>query len=132
MDHDHSTRLNTASAATRAAMLARRTVPSAPPIHRGSMAARPWRGFARSAYDATCAALLRPRARRRCPDALAAQPAWRQAASRRRAALLVLVALSASGATALLAHGLPAHDSGWLRSIQIGLFGLLFGWVSAG
>ena len=132
MDHDHSTRLNAASAMARAAALTQRAVRSAPPIRRGSMAARPWRGLARSLSEASLAALRRLRARRRRSDALPAQPAWQHAASRRRAALLVLVALSASGATALLAHGLPPHDSGWLRSTQIGLFGLLFAWVSAG
>ena len=114
------------------------------------MAARPWRGFARSIGDATLAALPRPRARgvagsigdaararqgerRGGADApAAAESAWQRAASRRRAVLLVLVALSAGAATALLAHALPSHHSGSLRLVQIGLFGLLFAWVSAG
>jgi membrane glycosyltransferase len=137
MDHDHPSRLNAACAAAGAAA-GRRATPatSAPPIRRGSMVARPWRGFARSVGDAALTALaglLRGSAPRRGAAAAAlARPAWQRAASRRRAALLVLVALTAGCATALLAHGLPALHSVWLRLLQVGVFAVLFAWVSAG
>jgi len=104
------------------------------------MVARPWRGFAASVGDAAVSALQKAariassRARRRAAGAVptAAQPAWQRAASRRRKALLMLIALSAGGATAQLAHVLPGDQSEALRLLQIGLFGMLFAWVSAG
>ena len=109
----------------------------APPIHRGAMVARPWRGFAGALADAARAApaaiarlCLRERATVGAPEQ--ASLAWERAASRRRRALLFLVALSAGSATTLLAHELPAHRSGASGLLQIGLFGLLFAWVSAG
>jgi membrane glycosyltransferase len=139
MDSDHPTRLSAAPAAAAVAR-AQTTIPgcSTPPIHRGSMAARPWRGFAHSLGDAAWAALT-SRGRRAGPRRHAEvtvpavlRSAWERAAARRRTALLALVALSAGGATAQLAHVLPAYSSAWLRMLQIGLFGLLFAWVSAG
>ena len=123
MDHDHPFRLNA----------------TAPPIHRASMAARPWRGFARSLGDAAWAALqglLLGPARQRLAGARSAdaadRPAWQRVAARRRAGLVLLVALSAAGASALLAHGLPPLRSAPLRLLQLGLFAVLFAWVCAG
>jgi membrane glycosyltransferase len=91
--------------------------PSAPLIRRSSMVPTPWRGFWRG--PATPVAQRRPLA-------------WERAALRRRQTLLALVAVSAAGATALMADVLPAQDSHWLRFGQIGLFALLYAWVSAG
>jgi membrane glycosyltransferase len=128
MVHDHPIRLNAASASTGAA-----GARCAPPLHRGSMVARPWRGFTRSVGDAALAALLRPSAHRSGAAAAApARPAWQRAASRRRAALLILVTLTAGCATALLARGLPGLHGAWLRQLQIGVFAVLFAWVAAG
>ena len=135
MDRDHPSRLKAASAeAGGAGGRCASPAASAPPIRRGSMVARPWRGFALSLGDAALsalAALLRRAAPRRGAAALA-RPAWQRAASRRRAALLALVVLTAGCATALLAHGLPPLHHAGLRFLQIGVFALLFAWVSAG
>jgi membrane glycosyltransferase len=103
------------------------------------MPARPWRGFVGSLGDAARASVRamagRPAQPRRSsprrPDALG-RPAWHRIATRRRAALLLLVALSAAGASALLAHGLAAVRSEPLRLLQVGLFAVLFAWVAAG
>jgi len=109
----------------------------APPIHRGAMVARPWRGFAGALADAAGAGAaaiarlcLRERPAAGAPER--ARLAWERAASRRRRALLLLIALAAGSATTLLLHELPAHRSGASGLLQIGLFGLLFAWVSAG
>jgi membrane glycosyltransferase len=132
MDHDHPSAVKHATAAS-APTAGMAPGASAPPIHRGSMVPRPWRGFLRSIGDAALAALRAPlggRAAQTRPHG--AQPAWARAAARRRAVLLALVTLSAVGATALLAQSLPPHPNAGLRLLQIGLFGLLFAWVSAG
>jgi membrane glycosyltransferase len=138
MEPDHPFQLTAAGAAPSAAMRARSAVPaaSAPPIHRASMPARPWHGFMRCLSDATWAALLAlvwPAKQRDARNAgTVNRPAWQRAAARRRTGLLLLVALSTAGATALLAHGLLASHNALLRLLQIGLFAVLFAWVSAG
>jgi membrane glycosyltransferase len=98
---------------------------SMPPIRRGSMVARPWRGFLAGAAD-----LLRGRAGQPANPG-PAQP-WQQAAAQRRKVLLAIVVLSALSATALLLHTLPKDGNPWLRLGQVSLFALLFAWVSAG
>jgi membrane glycosyltransferase len=100
---------------------------STPPMNRGSMVALPWRGFMNSLGD-----LLMGR-RQPWQPAVSGEPqAWERAAIVRRRVLLLLVALSAAGATTLLANMLPAFDAAWLRALQIALYGVLFAWVSAG
>jgi membrane glycosyltransferase len=99
---------------------------SAPPIHRGAMVARPWRGFLGGLADA-----LRGVPSGYADETGAPEP-WRAAATRRRAVLLAIVVLSATLATALLMHVLPAQGPAWLRLGQVALFGLLFAWVTAG
>jgi membrane glycosyltransferase len=110
-----------------------------PRMNRGSMVAQPWRGFTRSLGDllvgslAGLGRLVQPGARATAAaEPQAAPEAWELAAKSRRRVLLGLVALSAAGATALLANVLPPHESAWLRNLQIGLYALLFAWVSAG
>jgi membrane glycosyltransferase len=104
--------------------------PSAPPINRSSMVALPWRGFWRSLGDSAWRGLARLGGGE--PAAVEAQLPWQQAASRRRTVLWVLVVLSALGATSLLTEVLPVYENTALRTAQVTLFGLLFGWVSAG
>jgi membrane glycosyltransferase len=139
MDHDHPLRLS--ATAPPSAARSRYTTPpdSAPPIRRAPMPARPWRGFVRSLSDAARAGVrgLLLRAARRRPEAARSAnalhgPAWQRVAARRRAALLLLVVLSAAAGSALLAHGLPPLRSAPLRLLQLGLFAVLFAWVSAG
>jgi len=102
---------------------------SAPPIHRSSMVARPWRGFLAGLGDGLRSLLGRadtPAAAARAPSA------WERAAAARRRVLLALVASSAAGATALMLQALPDDGASALRYAQVGLFALLFAWVSAG
>jgi len=100
--------------------------PSAPPIRRASMVATPWRGFWRGLFEGVAGVFTGSGA-----AAEAALP-WEVAAMWRRRVLLVLVALSAVGATALLTQVLPVYEANWLRVGQIALFSLLFAWVAAG
>lgn len=119
-------------------------------MNRGSMTARPWRGFIGGVFDGWIAGVRRAAglaavpgtdAPAPSPQAPAAAPApadaaattaWKQAATRRRRALLALVALSVIAATWMLDRVLPTYDSAWLRNAQIALFAVLFGWVAAG
>ena len=98
---------------------------SMPPMNRGAMVARPWRGFFASLGD-----LLR--GRREAPAMRGVPQAWQQAAARRRGALLAIVAGCALGATVLLLHTLPDTGHPALRGAQVALFALLFAWVAAG
>ncbi len=101
---------------------------AAPALQRGSMVPRPWRGL-----RAGLGELLTGRA-----EAPAEMPlqAWQLSAVRRRHALLACVLLCAALATALLLQTQPPVDGGWvmnaLRTVQVGLFALLFAWVAAG
>lgn len=98
---------------------------SMPPMNRGAMVARPWRGFFASLGD-----LLR--GRREGPASRGAPQAWQQAAARRRGALLAIVAGCALAATVLLLQTLPDTGHPLLRGAQVALFALLFAWVAAG
>jgi membrane glycosyltransferase len=98
---------------------------SMPPLRRGSMVARPWRGFSAGLLD-----LLRGRGE--APLTQETGLPWQRAAVRRRRALLAIIVASALAATAMLLNTLPADTDPWLRAAQVGLFALLFAWVSAG
>ena len=100
--------------------------PSAPPIRRASMVARPWRGFWAGLADGIAGLFTGPGA----PGETLAP--WQIAATRRRRTLLVLVLLSAIGASALLTHVMPVYEANYLRIGQITLFTVLFAWVAAG
>ncbi len=106
---------------------------TAPPVNRGSMTPRPWRGFWNSLGTA---ALVKLGAGR---DAEAgAHPAnerkqpWQRAAARRRFAFMMLTLLSTVIASSLFASVQPDYDNLWLEYGQIGLYGLLSGWVVTG
>jgi membrane glycosyltransferase len=87
----------------------------------------PWRGFMPS---------LRAALRRRLASEHAAAPApsepWERAAGRRRNALVALIVFSAALAAWLLTEAQPDYGHPFLRAAQVGLFTLLFAWVSAG
>ncbi len=101
---------------------------SAPPVHRGSMVPVPWRGFVQGTKDALAGLFdAAPR-----PSAPAAREAWEEASIRRRRTLLALIGLSALAAATLLVYAQPALAGTPLRVLQVGLFALLFAWVSAG
>ncbi|UXH78230.1 glucans biosynthesis glucosyltransferase MdoH [Roseateles amylovorans] len=97
------------------------TGPSAPRILRGAMVPRPW--FSQAPIDHA----LPP----------ASEPApWERAARRRRQALMLCIAAATTLATGVMLH----TQGGWaspglpllLQSLHLGLFVLLFAWVSAG
>jgi membrane glycosyltransferase len=125
------------SAATVARAVERQVVtgvpgPSAPRLHRGSMVARPWRGFTRSLVDAAWS-LVRSLSGKSPAAGAAGEPsAWVRAAARRRRTLVALILASATLSTFVLARSLPAHADPLLRTIQVALFGVLFAWVAAG
>nr|WP_309831904.1 glucans biosynthesis glucosyltransferase MdoH [Paracidovorax wautersii] len=103
---------------------------TAPPVHRGSMPARPWRGFWNSLGTA---ALMRLTGRSRGTAApQAPQAAWQAAAQQRRNVFLVLTVLSSALATALFAGVQPNYDSAWLEYGQLALFAMLSTWVVTG
>ncbi len=100
-----------------------------PPINRGSMAPRPWRGFWNSLGTAV---LLRLTGNARPARAASSQAPWQLAAKRRRAVLVALTLLSTAFATTLFADMQPDYDSAWLEYGQIALFSLLSAWVVTG
>jgi membrane glycosyltransferase len=102
---------------------------TAPPVHRGSMPARPWRGFWNSIGTA---ALMRLTGRTQSRRAEEPQQPWQAAASQRRAVFLVLALISSALATALFAGVQPEYESAWLEYGQLALFALLSAWVVTG
>jgi len=109
---------------------------TAPPLNRGSMVPRPWRGFWNSMATALLLPLVAmfkagdPAARRPLP---AARPEpWQRAARRRRATFLVLTLISTVLATSIFADMQPDYDNAWLQYGQITLFALLSAWVVTG
>ena len=104
---------------------------TAPPVHRGSMAPRPWRGF----WNSMGAALLHPLQKAEPAPATAPampQASWQQAAKRRRTVFVLLTVLSTVLATGLFADMQPDYDSVWQQYGQISLFALLSAWVVTG
>lgn len=104
---------------------------TAPPLNRGSMTPRPWRGF----WNSMAAALLRPLTHAQAPHASADRKAlapWQRAAQRRRAVFVALTLISTTVAVGLFADLQPDYDSTLLEYGQIALFGLLSAWVVTG
>ncbi|HEY1090954.1 MAG TPA: glucans biosynthesis glucosyltransferase MdoH, partial [Burkholderiaceae bacterium] len=104
---------------------------TAPPLNRGSMTPRPWRGFWNSLGTAALMAIpgMRPAAPK---QAAQAQEAWQQAASRRRMVLMLIVLLTSGVATSLFAAVQPNYDSLFLEIGQLSLFALLSAWIVSG
>ncbi|MBU1441806.1 MAG: glucans biosynthesis glucosyltransferase MdoH [Gammaproteobacteria bacterium] len=107
---------------------------TAPPVNRGSMAPRPWRGFWNSVGTALLVKLgaggASARAAAKAP-ATALQP-WQRAAVQRRTAFIGLTVLSTLIAATLFARVQPDYDNLWLEYSQIALYALLSGWVVTG
>src|SRR5262245_44216323 len=108
-------------------------IASVPPIHRGSMVPQPWTGF----FDSLRQALLRrlrgaPSVRVNHLPGDSASGKWELAAARRRRFLLWAVIASATGAATLLSQAQTDPDHALLHHVQIALYSLLFGWVTAG
>ena len=106
---------------------------TAPPLHRGSMAPRPWRGFWNSLGTAALLPLLKLTASARPQRAPAeTQLPWQQAAKRRRTVFILLTLISTVLATALFADLQPLYDNAFLQYGQLALFALLSAWVVTG
>jgi len=107
---------------------------TAPPVNRGSMAPRPWRGFWNSLGTALLVKLGaggKPESQTAEAGAQVKQP-WQRAAAQRRFAFMALTLLSTVVASVLFAGVQPDYDNVWLEYGQIGLYGLLSGWVVTG
>ncbi len=108
---------------------------TAPPINRGSMVPRPWRGFWNSVGTALLSVAGRALPPYEASGQAATRPApeaWENAANRRRAVFVLLTLLSTAFATALFADAQPVHHNTWLQYGQLALFGLLSAWVVTG
>jgi membrane glycosyltransferase len=103
-----------------------RCTETAPALTRGSMVPEPWVGLWRG-LGRGLISLFQPGVRRCGPVA-----AWEQAAAQRRRTLVILVLLASAMAGALLVQCTPSGTHPLLRAVQIGLYSLLFAWVSAG
>ena len=107
---------------------------TAPPVNRGSMTPRPWRGF----WNSIGTALLVKLGAGRSAEGTSVESAeqvkqpWQRAAARRRNAFMLLTVLSTVIASTLFAGVQPDYDNVWLEYGQIGLYGLLSGWVVTG
>ena len=108
---------------------------TAPPLNRGSMVPRPWRGFWNSIGTALLSVAGKALPPYEAPAHAGAQPvpeAWETTANRRRLVFVLLTVLSTAFATSLFANAQPSHDNVWLQYGQLGLFGLLSAWVVTG
>ncbi|VWX58169.1 Membrane glycosyltransferase [Burkholderiales bacterium 8X] len=108
---------------------------TAPPINRGSMTPRPWRGFWNSIGTAMLVKLGAggvPKTERGAANIDGVKQPWQRAAQQRRAVFMMLTVLSTIVASTLFAGVQPDYDNAWLEYGQIGLYGLLSGWVVTG
>ncbi|MBS0341459.1 MAG: glucans biosynthesis glucosyltransferase MdoH [Proteobacteria bacterium] len=106
---------------------------TAPPVNRGSMTPRPWRGFWNSIGTGLLVRLGAGGGRK---TAFAApqgteQP-WQRAAKQRRNVFLLLAMLSTVLAATLFASIQPSYDNALLEYGQIALYAILSGWVVTG
>jgi membrane glycosyltransferase len=135
MDAHHPSRVTGPVPARRSALreLRHPNAVTAPPVHRGSMPRRPWRGF----WPGVGAGLLQT-ATRLLPGATSdaheeqATEAWQAAAMRRRLTFAFLTLLSTGVASWLFARAQPDYGSAWLEWGQIALFAILSAWVVTG
>lgn len=109
---------------------------TAPPINRGSMAPRPWRGFWNSIGTvllSTASGLLPPYAQGQAP-ARAGEPLepWQNAANWRRAIFVALTLAWTLMAGLMFWELQPASGNGLLRVAQLTLFVVLSAWVLTG
>ena len=107
---------------------------TAPPVHRGSMAPRPWRGFWNSLGTAALLPILKLTGSALPKEHATAETMapWQHAAKRRRTVFMLLTLVSTVVATALFADMQPVYDNAFLQYGQLGLFALLSAWVVTG
>jgi membrane glycosyltransferase len=108
---------------------------TAPPVHRGSMAPRPWCGFWNSLGTAALLPLVKltgSAAPTKPQESVQAMAPWQHAAKRRRTVFMLLTLVSTVLATSLFADMQPDYDSTFLQYGQLALFALLSAWVVTG
>ena len=106
---------------------------TAPPLHRGSMVPRPWRGFWNSV--GTAALSLAHRVLPPYSNQTAPRPATsrrERAINWRRNVFALLSVLSTVLAAWLFADAQPDHENTWLQMGQLALFTVLSAWVVTG
>jgi membrane glycosyltransferase len=108
---------------------------TAPPVNRGSMVPRPWRGFWNSIGTGLLLRVVNKNRTAGAQEAAEPGPAlepWQRAAARRRTVFIILTIISTMIATALFADMQPEYDNVFLQYGQIGLFAMLSAWVVTG
>lgn len=105
---------------------------TAPPIRRGSMTPRPWRGFWNGLHAAALQPLKGIRPASATTLAGAELAPWQQAALRRRTVFVLLTVISTVLAASLFSSMQPSYESVWLQYSQLALFTLLSAWVVTG
>ncbi|HYP70620.1 MAG TPA: glycosyltransferase, partial [Variovorax sp.] len=105
---------------------------TAPPINRGSMTPRPWRGFWNSIGTGLLVRLGAGGKQAAAVGAPQVKQAWQQAAERRRNVFVLLAVLSTVLAATLFASIQPHYDNALLQYGQIALYAILSGWVVTG
>lgn len=106
---------------------------TAPPINRGSMTPRPWRGFWNSIGTGLLVRLGAGGGRKAAaPTAPQVKQPWQRAAANRRNVFMLLAVLSTVLAATLFASIQPTYDNALLEYGQIALYAILSGWVVTG
>ena len=105
---------------------------TAPPINRGSMVPRPWRGFWNSVGTAMLVKLGAGGGSKALDPVDGPKLPWQRAAAQRRLAFLALTVFSTLIAATLFARLQPDYDNLWLEYGQITLYAVLSGWVVTG
>lgn len=104
-----------------------------PPINRGSMTPRPWRGFWNSIGTGLLVRLGAGGGQQQAAaNASRVKQPWQRAAERRRNVFLLMAVLSTVLAASLFASIQPHYDNALLQYGQIALYAILSGWVVTG
>ena len=88
---------------------------TAPPVNRGSMAPRPWRGFWNSIGTAVLVKLGAGGQRPAGRAVQGAEQPWQRAARQRRLVFMLLTVLSTAVASTLFAAVQPDYNDKWLE-----------------
>lgn len=105
---------------------------TAPPVNRGSMTPRPWRGFWNSIGTGLLVRLGAGGSKQAAAAAPQPKQAWQRAAERRRNVFMLLALMSTVLAATLFATIQPHYDNALLQYGQIALYAVLSGWVVTG
>ncbi|MBE7367244.1 glucans biosynthesis glucosyltransferase MdoH [Ramlibacter pallidus] len=134
MEQHHPSRVSAAQAPGRSRLREERHPNSvtAPPIRRGSMPPRPWRGFWNGVGTALLSGADRLLPGGARPAAREVREPWQDAAARRRLVFALLTLVTTSVASWLFAQAQPDYGNEFLEWGQIALFAILSTWVVTG